>query len=150
MKRRQSQIVNGVRLWLCPNCKRWLPASSYYTSKRTPNGLTSECRNCHIRTAIRTRDKENTNRIRRESMRRARAKDPEKYRERERIAAKKRPKDDKYYARQITNLALKLGILQKPDKCEKCGLAKKLTAHHEDYMKPLEVEWLCYECHGNR
>lgn len=36
----------------------------------------------------------------------------------------------------------------KPDLCEGCNKEKKLTGHHKDYSKPLEVEWLCYECHG--
>jgi len=83
-------------------------------------------------------------------MRRSRAKDPEKFRERERVASLKRPKDIRYYARLCLNNALKGGIISKPLECSKCGQIKQLTAHHKDYMKPLEVEWLCYECHGNK
>ena len=150
MQRKQPKYEDGVEYWECPTCKRWLLKSSFYSDKRTWNGIKSQCRNCHIETVIRTRDKDNTNRIGRESMRRARAKDPEKYRERERIAAKRRPKDIRYYARLCLNNALKGGIISRPEQCSKCGLIKKLTAHHKDYMKPLEVEWLCYECHGNK
>lgn len=61
-----------------------------------------------------------------------------------------RPKDIRYYARLCLNNALKGGIISKPMNCSKCGRILKLTAHHKDYMKPLEVEWLCYECHGNK
>jgi len=150
MQRKQPRYEEGIEYWECPACKRWLPRSSFYSDKRTWNRIKSQCRNCHIRTAIRTRDKDNTNRIRRESMRRTRAKEPEKYRERERIAAKRRPKDIRYYARLYLKSALKGGIISKPERCSKCGLIKKLTAHHKDYMKPLEVEWLCYECHRNK
>jgi len=35
----------------------------------------------------------------------------------------------------------------KPVRCEKCLKNKKLDAHHENYLKPLEVIWLCRLCH---
>lgn len=150
MQRKQPRCHNGIEYWECSTCKRWLPKKSYYLDKRTWNGIKSQCRNCHIRTAMRTRDKDNANRINRESMRRARVKDIEKYRKRERQASKKRTKDIRYYARLCLNNALMGGIISKPQICSMCGRKIKLTAHHKDYMKPLEVEWLCYECHGNK
>lgn len=44
--------------------------------------------------------------------------------------------------------ALKSGRLLRTS-CEKCG-SKNSEAHHEDYLKPLDVNWLCKECHGAR
>jgi hypothetical protein len=49
-------------------------------------------------------------------------------------------------ARQITAVALKTGRLM-PQPCEHCGSIEKVEAHHEDYFKPLEVMWLCFNCH---
>lgn len=43
--------------------------------------------------------------------------------------------------------AVKMGRLIKPELCEKCGEKKALQGHHEDYMKPLDVMWLCFICH---
>lgn len=43
--------------------------------------------------------------------------------------------------------AIKKGRLIRPETCEKCNEKKQLHAHHEDYMKPLEVMWLCIKCH---
>jgi hypothetical protein len=44
--------------------------------------------------------------------------------------------------------ALRLGILaQQP--CEVCG-AEKSEAHHPDYDRPLEVQWLCRAHHRAR
>lgn len=48
------------------------------------------------------------------------------------------------------SMALLKGIIIRPLKCEKCNLEKQLQAHHEDYNKPLDVVWLCIECHFNR
>lgn len=34
----------------------------------------------------------------------------------------------------------------KKQPCEVCG-RKETEAHHDNYDKPLEVRWLCFECH---
>lgn len=48
-------------------------------------------------------------------------------------------------ARWITKKAIQDGkILKKP--CEFCG-KEKVEVHHPDYFKPLEIKWLCRECH---
>ncbi|HZX14944.1 MAG TPA: hypothetical protein VFF49_11170 [Thermodesulfobacteriota bacterium] len=43
--------------------------------------------------------------------------------------------------------ALKIGKLVKPKKCSRCNRESRLSAHHEDYLKPLDVIWLCSSCH---
>lgn len=43
--------------------------------------------------------------------------------------------------------AVKQGVLIRPNACERCGKACKPEATHDDYSKPLEVEWLCRRCH---
>lgn len=32
--------------------------------------------------------------------------------------------------------------------CQKCGSTHYVQGHHEDYSKPLEVQWLCRSCHN--
>lgn len=46
------------------------------------------------------------------------------------------------------------GLIVPPKICSKCGKRQTLSngkagicAHHPDYNKPLEVEWLCASCH---
>lgn len=34
--------------------------------------------------------------------------------------------------------------------CERCGTNKDVHAHHEDYLKRLEVTWLCRKHHLER
>jgi len=58
-----------------------------------------------------------------------------------RYVEEKRAYDAVYYA-------VKTGVLVRPDVCSRCGASgKKIQAHHADYAKPLEVEWLCRVCH---
>lgn len=53
-------------------------------------------------------------------------------------------------ALKMLTLAIYHGDLIPSDCCEKCGVsatARQLDGHHEDYSKPLEVIWLCRNCH---
>ena len=56
-------------------------------------------------------------------------------------------------SRRMVYQAIRSGRITKPDHCEHCGLIvarekpHELQAHHEDYSRPLEVQWLCYSCH---
>lgn len=150
MQRRDPIYINGIKHWQCPTCGQILKESSFYSTKKTWNGITSQCRVCHVRCTIKTRDRENRNKLNRLYMRRNRINNYEKVREREKTQAKKRKRDVKFYSRQMLNNAVKLGIIKKPKICEICHQEKKLTAHHDDYLKPLDVKWWCYECHGNK
>jgi len=82
-------------------------------------------------------------------MRQRRETDPEKFKKRDRVASRQRTKDKRWYARQALNRAVRSGRITKPTNCSRCGEDRKITGHHPDYNKPLEVEWLCYECHAN-
>lgn len=55
-----------------------------------------------------------------------------------------------YKAQYLVQQAVKKGILKKPSLCEGCGLESKrtLNGHHDDYLKTLEVRWLCGSCHN--
>lgn len=54
-------------------------------------------------------------------------------------------------ARSIASAAVASGKLQRPQQCDECGArSDSIEAHHPDYDKPLEVEWLCSACHTDR
>ena len=57
-------------------------------------------------------------------------------------------------AQQRVRDDVKAGYVRKPTKCDRChkdGLkGHALQAHHHDYDKPLEIEWLCHDCHGDQ
>jgi len=149
MQRKESKYENGVIYWQCTTCKEWKPEDEYYHDTRTANGLKSQCRKCHTQTGIKTRNPENAKRLNREYMRRARQSNPAKYRDRERDASRERPKNEKTKTREILNNAVATGRIIRPTNCSQCGRLRRITAHHDDYSKPLQVRWLCYECHSN-
>lgn len=51
-------------------------------------------------------------------------------------------------ARQKVRYALSVGHLVKPQVCESCQEEKHVDGHHPDYNLPLEVQWLCRQCHA--
>lgn len=51
-------------------------------------------------------------------------------------------------ARNVVRLEIEAGRLVRPDVCDRCRTPGRIEAHHHDYGKPLEIEWLCSRCHG--
>lgn len=147
-RQRPMKTVDGQELFRCSRCKLFLHRDSFYSDQRTKQGIKSECKTCHCATSVRTRSLELHRLSNKEHMRRARKLEPEKFRNRERIFSASRPRDSKWNARRLLNLALSRGELIRSPVCERCRVAAKTQAHHSDYGLPLTVEWLCSECHG--
>lgn len=59
------------------------------------------------------------------------------------------------HAQNMAEYAIASGVLVRPSRCAECdgeGVAYKdgrarIQAHHPDYNKPLDVMWLCKDCH---
>lgn len=54
------------------------------------------------------------------------------------------------HVRAAVRRAVSSGALVRPEKCSRCGSGGRIQAHHHDYDKPLDVEWLCASCHLER
>jgi RNA polymerase sigma factor (sigma-70 family) len=53
---------------------------------------------------------------------------------------------DQRRAHRAVGRAIKSGkMLKQP--CETCGTRRSPNAHHDDYLRPLDVRWLCASCH---
>jgi hypothetical protein len=52
----------------------------------------------------------------------------------------------KHRAVSLANRYQQIGKL-KPRPCFNCGGFKNLEKHHKDYNKPLDVLWVCRQCH---
>ena len=59
---------------------------------------------------------------------------------RERYPEKCKARHDLYHA--VTS-----GRIIRPDHCEFCFKECKPEGHHADYLRPLDVDWLCSVCH---
>ena len=59
--------------------------------------------------------------------------------------AKRNP--EKRAAHVVLGNAIRRNKLVKAKACQRCGAEGRVEAHHADYAKPLEVEWLCLRCH---
>ena len=58
-----------------------------------------------------------------------------------------RKNENKRIAQRSVKYAIEKGILIRPGVCSKCLIECQPDGHHEDYSKPLEIMWLCRQCH---
>ena len=137
----------------CTKCKKEKELSAFYRDSRTKDGLRCWCKAC-VR-------KYNQSKVGKMVKRKSAAKyrltpkgkevrkkyqQSEISKETQRKYDIKRRKDfpEKKKARDAATYAVKTGRLIK-EPCP-CG-ELKVEGHHEDYSKPLEVDWLCTKCH---
>ncbi len=128
---------------ICKRCKKILPIEQFIKAKDKPFGRGYRCVDCN-RLNYRARRERNKETHRR--------KDRAYYeKHREEILEKRRlylkENKVKVAARQKVKNAVFNGTLVRPKFCSKCNVDCWPDAHHEDYSKPLEVEWLCRKCH---
>lgn len=125
----------------CPSCDLTLPSSAFPKSRGKRDGLHPYCLACN-------RSKQAAERARR----------GEDYREMRRRYRKtesgkraynryRKVFPHKVEAQKLAQLAMKRGELVKPDACGECGRGGIIDAHHDDYLRPLDVRWLCRWCH---
>ena len=55
---------------------------------------------------------------------------------------------ERQMARMAVASAVRKGILFRPFFCPRCEGSAEVHAHHEDYSRPLEVQWMCRSCHS--
>jgi hypothetical protein len=121
------------------------------------DGRLNRCKAC-VKTRVKNYAKANPEKVRRlgrEKRRRPKYRRMDKQWHRDHPEARKKHKQkwleenpEKRKAENAVSNALRDGKLKRPRLCEGCGRRRKLQAHHPDYSKPLEVQWLCYKCHG--
>jgi Rps23 Pro-64 3,4-dihydroxylase Tpa1-like proline 4-hydroxylase len=127
----------------CTKCLKKKKLNEFHKATKFKDGLHYRCKDCAKR-AHKKWYKENIKTISEKEMLRYRSKKRKsQLATSKKNANKKHP--EKNRARQSLYKALKSGKIKKKP-CEFCG-NKKVEGHHDDYLKPLIVRWLCRSHH---
>ena len=124
-------LDDPAQLKTCSQCFRAKPHNQYYTEKNGRDGLRANCKACHKDVARAWREN-----------------NPEKWIESS-IASARRSRQRRphvFRARMAVSNAIRRGRLTRQP-CSVCGTTVDVHAHHPDYNKPLEVDWLCRAHH---
>ena len=128
----------------CFKCGEVKSIDEFYRHPRMADGHLGKCKEC---TKADTRANYRDDPIKHQEYEAKRAKTE---RRKEDIASRQRQKrqkhPEKYLARQTAARAVASGRIE-IQPCEKCRARKDLQMHHDDYTKPLDVRWLCFNCH---
>ena len=123
----------------CFKCKVEKDLSDFYKHKQMADGHLNKCKACTKKDA-RTHRNENLERIRKYD----RARGNRQHRDYKKDYRKKFPA--KCRAQNLVASAIKKkNLIREP--CEECGSSESVHAHHDDYMRPLKVRWLCASHH---
>lgn len=130
---------------VCFKCGVLKPLDEYYKHKEMGDGHLNKCKLC-VKANVNARYYNPESREKIAEYERARFKTKHR---KEKIAEYRKHYRAvnrlKYIARNAVNNALRDGAIVKLP-CEMCG-SEWSQAHHEDYSKPLDVKWLCFNCH---
>lgn len=118
--RRIARTVEGEERWQCTRCKAWLPRETFYLEQRSRAGIKSECKPCHVRTSIESRDPARHRRTNAEWMRSSDYGKRPEVRERERSRSRRRSRSIEAMCRAILNDAVSSGIAIRPTQCARC------------------------------
>lgn len=141
----------------CFKCDTVKPLSEFYKHPKMSDGHLNKCKGC-VKEYQSSHRKENSEyyseydhwRLKRNGDRRVTAKNPEATMVSRKLWEVNNP--EKSACHRIVNIAVKNGLLVKPDKCSNCGNffpIRRIHAHHSDYSRPLDVTWLCVHCHAS-
>lgn len=142
----------------CSVCGFTKDLSEYYKHPKMADGHLNKCKECQKANSRAARDR-NPDHYREYD--KARANQPERVKARReyirtdagRLAKARATKNyqERYpmkrAAHTIVSNAIRDDKLKKPGAYESCGSNHKIEAHHDNYTKPLDVRWLCEECH---
>lgn len=124
----------------CFKCGEVKSLSEFYKHKQMKDGHLNKCKECNKNDATATRNK-NIEYYREYDRKRGNRQDKNYLRE----YRSKYP--NKYKAHSMINNAIRDGKLHKMT-CEVCCSGVDVHAHHDDYLKPLNIRWLCAVHHS--
>lgn len=148
----------------CKTCGLAKDISNYYKAIRTIDGLRGSCIDCekvkmrqrylankdsYKKAAEKYRRSEKGKRVHKEANSRFRRTEKGKLSVTKSRNTFRSRFPEKHAAHITLNNAVAAGKIQKLP-CSVCGSNSKVEAHHHDYSKPLDVDWLCQEHHKEK
>jgi hypothetical protein len=127
----------------CFKCSVSKPLTEFYRHPKMADGHLNKCKECQKTDVKRAYADNREARSVYEANRNQRA-----ARKASKLVYQQRRRErfpEKEAARKAVGRAVKNGTLVKRP-CELCQ-NPKVQAHHKDYSKPLDVQWLCFKCH---
>lgn len=128
----------------CTRCGSEKTVAEFNRNRTSKDGLQTRCKSCQIEA---NREWSHRNPEARRAASRV-----QYQRELVRFGARRKSKQSdpvKHRAHVAVENAVKDCRLFRPAVCESCGASgRAIQAHHHDYAKPLDVQWLCAPCHG--
>lgn len=134
----------------CRRCGKFIPLSEFVKCSARPRGYGYHCKQCDVKRSIgynASHYDAHKKRVRQSSKRKYLP-----YRKMvldflEKIHAKEFNFQTNVNPYSVVRQAIKKGVLVKPKHCEICQKEKPIKAHHENYARPLDVIWVCNQCH---
>lgn len=123
----------------CKDCGVEKPLSEYYKHRQMLDGHLNKCKDC-VKDRVGKHREKNIERIRAYDRARGNRQDYEY------IKQYRAKYPNKYKAHTLVNNSIRSKKLKKMP-CEECGTDKNIVAHHDDYLYPLNVRWLCQAHH---
>lgn len=127
----------------CIKCGEEKILSEFHKHKQMEDGHLNKCKDC-VCEYVKKHYRENPEYY--QKYEKARNQEPERKNLRYGYQIKHRKNNpDKYRARTAIGNALRDGRIER-DSCIHCQ-NPETQAHHHDYSKPLDVVWVCFDCH---
>jgi hypothetical protein len=141
-------MLSAILYKACRQCGHQREWSNFHRNRNSRDGLDTRCKPCKAPVELAYREKHAERK--RQAAKEWRVKYPD------RVAAHQREREakwpEKHKARGKVKDLVRRGKIVKPTTCPRCEtegvLAVDMHAHHHDYSKPLEVEWICRPCHN--
>ena len=140
----------------CQKCGEIKPLDAFYKASATRRDSScKECRKDKVRRNRQEKREQYREYERKRAMQPHRVEARKRYQQTEagkaaiyRCSRKYRERNGiKLQAHNRVSKAISDGRIMRPDKCEACNEPGALHAHHDDYLKQLDVRWLCPACH---
>lgn len=129
----------------CKRCKETKTLSEFYAQMGMKDGHLNFCKDCCKKRVLKHRN-DNIDRIR-ECDRNRPNKGERTKKHNERMKDYRKDFPNKYSAHNKLNNAVRDGKIMKQNFCSACGCSGSIIGHHNDYLKPLDVVWMCQVCH---